>query len=80
MRVLKERITSENAEKAISYCREYAKNNPPEWQGKFASGYFYAAELMRMIKNDQLIIHIYTNHDYEFKFIQKKEKNEKPKR
>ena len=75
MKVLKKRITKENRDEAIAYCKDYSAKNPQSWK-KNHTGYMYAAWLMEMIDKEKMIIHIYTDNTYEFKRIRKKSKKE----
>jgi hypothetical protein len=71
MKVLRKRITKDNLDEAIYYCKDWATRNPNKWKDKYESGYMYASELLDLIAKEKLIIHIYTDGEYEFKFIEK---------
>lgn len=71
MKVLKKRITKKNIEEAIYYCKHWATHNPKRWKDLYESGYMYASELLDLIAKDKLIIHVYIDGSYEFKFIEK---------
>ena len=71
MKVLAKRITKKNFNEAIPLCKEQAGNNPQNWR-KNETGYMHAHWLMTMIKEEKMIIHVYTDGTYEFKKIRKK--------
>lgn len=65
-KTLRRRINSNNIDDAIAYCREFAKANN--------EGYQFAANLFKLIKTDKMIIHVYTDGNFEFKKIRKRKK------
>jgi hypothetical protein len=71
MKVLKRRLTKDNFTDAIFYIKNYVKQHPEEWKGKYKSAYIYASELLDLIAKEKAIIHEYTNGTYEIKRIRK---------
>ena len=77
MKLFKGRITKENLSDAIDYCKDWALNHPEKWNKEYKSGYLYASELLDLIAKDKLIIHLYVDGTYEFKFIEKRKRENK---
>ena len=77
MKLLAKRITKDNRAEAIQYCREHAIIHPEKWNRDDPTGYKYAAELLRFIDKEEMIIHVYTDDTYEFKKIRKKKDEQK---
>ncbi len=63
MKILKKRITKDNMDESIIFCRHMGKAHNDNYE--------FASELLDLIVKDKMIIHVYKDNTFEFKQIRK---------